>query len=1109
MLKVASSYAQTNTIQFTQVEGTNGITLGKINAIVQDELGFIWLSDQSNRCIIRYDGNHMTRFAYNPQAEFSLGGYYPEALYADTDGVIWIGYYGQGLDRFDTKTQEIVHWQHDPENPESLPSDFVTAVLRDQEGKIWIGHYNGISQLDETSGIFTTYSHDPEDPNSLSHNTVRALYEDRQGTLWIGCGFAWDVGDDGGLNRFNPETQSFTRFLHDPQDPQSLVHNRVRAIFEDSRGTFWVGSLGDGLHTMNRSTGKFTRHAYDPQNPTALSRSPLNNSADHITFITEDSEGQIWIGTEDNGLIRYDYDSQQTIHYGLGANEESGFTDRSGWAIQSLPNGLLYFSTQFAQLFKIDLKNLVIPHYQDDIPIMAFLQPSASELWLGTIFSGIHIQDLTTGEIKRIYNQSNSPGSLSSNNINHLFQDRQDNIWASTNVGLSKFVPRLEKFEQYLNDPDDSSTIRGSDFMDILEDMDGNIWVGSLGGGLNKYIPHLNQFMHYESIPSDPTTLSGDQPTELLIEDEDHILIGLRGNDGVNRMNVKTGAVHRMLPGLNIFDIYRDSRGIIWLGSANGLYLKNEQGSFELFKNEVLVNGISTAVRSILEDDLHNLWLGTGIGLMRMDKELKQVILYNQSNGLQGDNQGHLEISFKRNDGRLYFNGNWGYYAFHPGEFERMEDQSKIIIMELWFGDQLINPGDHPRLKEPISQITEINLAHHENTFGLGFSKIDFRDNGESNIQYMLENYDPAWRDAFEGERLSYFRVPPGNYNFKIRSLNTTNGNWVEENLMISIAPPWWRTIWAYVLYAILIASAVAMIDRYQRKRLVAKERAKAREKELAQAKEIEKAYKQLQATQSQLIHTEKMASLGELTAGIAHEIQNPLNFVNNFSEVSGEMIDEAVEEMKGGDYNEAQDILINLKNNLSKITHHGHRASGIVKNMLAHSKAGTGDREPTDLNQLADEYLRLAYHGLRAKDNTFRTTFETILDKELPQVTVAKQDIGRVLLNLINNAFYACDQKSKQSDNGYIPKVTVKTEHVNGLIQVIIQDNGTGIPQEMVDKIFQPFFTTKPTGQGTGLGLSLAYDIVTKGHGGNLKVKSKESEGTEFIIELPITEDS
>ena len=279
----------------------------------------------------------------------------------------------------------------------------------------------------------------------------------------------------------------------------------------------------------------------------------------------------------------------------------------------------------------------------------------------------------------------------------------------------------------------------------------------------------------------------------------------------------------------------------------------------------------------------------------------------------------------------------------------------------------------------------------------------------------------------------------------------------------------------------------------------------------------VQKKNADLISTQSQLIQAEKMASLGELTAGIAHEIQNPLNFVNNFSEVNSELMEELEQEVDKGNLDEVKALAKDIRENELKINHHGKRADAIVKGMLLHSRSNSGAKEPTDINALADEYLRLAYHGLRAKDKSFNATLKTDFDQTIGKINVIPQDIGRVILNLINNAFYAVDEKKKSRTTArledYEPTVSVSTELLiptpvgSGarFVKISVNDNGNGIPQKVLEKIYQPFFTTKPSGQGTGLGLSMSYEIVTKGHGGELKVETTEGAGSKFIIVLPI----
>jgi len=282
---------------------------------------------------------------------------------------------------------------------------------------------------------------------------------------------------------------------------------------------------------------------------------------------------------------------------------------------------------------------------------------------------------------------------------------------------------------------------------------------------------------------------------------------------------------------------------------------------------------------------------------------------------------------------------------------------------------------------------------------------------------------------------------------------------------------------------------------------------------ELTEQKEqLEQTLAELTATQSQLIYSEKMASLGELTAGVAHEMQNPLNFVNNFSEVSIELLDEMKTEIENGNKENAMSVAEEIKQNLEKIVHHGKSADNVVKGMLLHSRKSLGTKELADINALADEYLRLSYFSLRAKDKSFHATMKTDFDKSLSadssgigKVNVYPQELGRVILNLINNAFYAVRVKMKKNIPGYVPTVSVTTKRVGEEVEIVVRDNGTGIPSSALSKIFQPFFTTKPTGEGTGLGLSLSYDIVTKVHGGELTVETEEGEFTAFTVRIPV----
>jgi two-component system, NtrC family, sensor kinase len=350
-------------------------------------------------------------------------------------------------------------------------------------------------------------------------------------------------------------------------------------------------------------------------------------------------------------------------------------------------------------------------------------------------------------------------------------------------------------------------------------------------------------------------------------------------------------------------------------------------------------------------------------------------------------------------------------------------------------------------------------------------------------------------------------------FNLHFPSIDAWSDEWM--HLLFTIAILWMVLFFSWILFRRYDDQKKEIAQQAFDKERLAKEKETERATLIEKQKielettveertaELKHSLENLQSTQKQLIQSEKMASLGELTAGIAHEIQNPLNFVNNFSEVNKELLVEMNEEIEKRNYDEVKAIAKNITDNEEKINSHGKRADAIVKGMLQHSRSSSGQKEPTDINTLADEYLRLAYHGLRAKDKEFNATLKTDYDEKIGNINIIPQDIGRVILNLITNAFYAVAEKKKQSGDDYEPTVTVSTKKINTQVEIKVNDNGDGIPQQVLEKIFQPFFTTKPTGQGTGLGLSLSYDII-KAHNGEIKVETKEGEGTTFIIIIP-----
>jgi signal transduction histidine kinase len=540
----------------------------------------------------------------------------------------------------------------------------------------------------------------------------------------------------------------------------------------------------------------------------------------------------------------------------------------------------------------------------------------------------------------------------------------------------------------------------------------------------------------------------------------------------------------------------------------SGLFLFDRKS--KSFKNYTEQEGLlDKCVFQIQEDASGNIWCLGPRGLSRLDPLTNKITGFKQVDPSSSE---FYPLIYKDAAQTFRLNGENGIIHFNPSELQANPFAPSVVIESIHYHPAVDTTGKDTFLYPRDGQ--KITLHYNENKIALQFVALQFDNPANNQYAFQLAGYDKDWVPAGTQRNATYTNLSPGTYTFKVKAANS-DGVWNNTGASISIVilPPWWQTWWAYLLYAILFIASISTFIAY-RSAALKKENKILEEKVNLRTSQLQSSIADLKSTQSQLIQSEKMASLGELTAGIAHEIQNPLNFVNNFSDVNQELLVEMKDEMKKGNLEEADSIANDVIENSEKINHHGKRAGNIVKGMLQHSRQSSGQKEPTDINALADEYLRLSYHGLRAKDKSFNAEMKTDFDESIEKINIIPQDIGRVLLNLFNNAFYAVNEQKKRNPDSYKPTVSVSTMKCDDKIHIVAKDNGNGIPQNIVDKIFQPFFTTKPTGEGTGLGLSLAYDII-KAHGGTLKVESKVDEGnpdtsgkgagSKFVIQLPI----
>ena len=1084
---------------------------GTTYGFTQDQQGYIWFSSFS-KGLVKYDGKTFKTFRHEPENPNSPASNFIICLAIDPSGKIWLSHLGSGLDRFDPVTNSFTHFKNNKADPNSIISDSVFNIIIDHTGKPWVSTMKGLEVFDPKTGKFTHVQKKINDKPADIEFSVFEIYEDTKGIIWFSNGVPVPglMSHAGGLFRLDPSTGKQTFYRSDPLDPESLINPNISAIFEDSQQNLWVGTTGNGLYTFDRETGKFTRHLYDPSQPGKLSGPPTTktDTTDAISFIKEDHAGKIWIGSFENGLNWYDPKTRQLHHYGLVTDKIkstafakdtlTGFKDNGAVRFMVAADSTTWITTNAGNIYTVSYGKKTIPFFPNKKAVTAFyLEPNGNILWFGTEL-GLVRKDLSANSFKTWSHDPKNANSLNNNSVVAIEADKNGKLYIGTHSGgVDLFDPATGKFTHIKPvNATAGNTLDSLHFVFIENDR--SLWLAG-ESGLARVDRSTNNFTVYRFNKENEKGIVGNTVYSIASDKKNNIWFANVG--GLDRFVNDSNSFRHYLKGYSVRAVFVDSKGTVWAGTDIGLYQYDESKDlFVQFNSPVFSGGIET-ILNILEDDLYNLWITTSNSILKMSPDRERIQLFNADYGILSSNWNWLN-NYKAKDGRLFIGGTNGYYMFKPEEINVSNPAPVLNFSQLTVGGKEIYPGDDGILSDPIWITEKIQLAYNQNSFTLDFVAVNYNSSEAIKYQYQLENFDHAWNNLGTDHKASFFNVPPGNYTLRIRAINS-EGTITEKTLSIIISPPWWKTWWAYALYALAAIVVGYLLFRYYKNQILKRERERAQQKELAQAKEIEKAYTVLKATQAQLVQSEKMASLGELTAGIAHEIQNPLNFVNNFSEVNKELLAEMNEEISKGNYDEVKAISKDITENEEKISHHGKRADSIVKGMLQHSRAGSGKKEPTDINALCDEYLRLAFHGLRAKDKSFNATMQTNFDEGIGSINTIPQDIGRVILNLINNAFYAVDEKKKKIIDGYEPTVSVSTKKTNGKVEITVKDNGNGIAQKVLDKIFQPFFTTKPTGQGTGLGLSLSYDIV-KAHGGELKVETKEGEGSQFIILLP-----
>lgn len=1276
-------------LRFENLSVGNGLSQGTVYTMFEDSQGFMWFATQDG--LNMYDGYETTVYNALPFDSTSLADGWTWSVNESRDGSIWVGTQG-GLSRLDRGTGKFTHYRHNPADSTTISAGRAWDAVEDVDGNMWIAMERGVDILDRSTNTFRHLVHVHEDSTTVGPGAGE-IHIDADGFVW--------TGTSEGLSRIDGETLEVTNYLYglNPETPAGYqLHgapSRVYTVqeFDQDPGILWLGT-GNGFVRFEKATGTSERFKVVE----------VADNGDEFTVydIAQDPNDSdiLWAGTANDGLARFNKLSKTIQQYRSVPGNSSGLISNSIYSLRTDRAGIIWAGTQAgvsrfnpASLDFVTIEAVPDKNATNGVNPWGMLAERSGSLWIassepqGRAF--LTRMDARTGKTTTWegagFGQTIEMGRGS---MNGLFQDENGYVWIGSGGAITRYDPETGRRTNWAaNSVTDTLNAVPPVLINRLEgtrDGSGRLWVGAAGDGL--FLVDLVNETPNSKVSLGDSLNRNDNYIQSIQHDLDGDLWVTTATGGLFRMNSDTTFTRyqynrRDTTSLSSNFVFgfaeRPSEpGILWVFSQAGID-RFDKASGKVTRHVAVKDGLPNAVvYQVIVDDEENLWYSTNNGFGQFNPVTNQFRNYGLDSGIR--QLEHMQwAAAKGPDGTIYFGNVDGVTAFNPAMLRNNPIPPSIAFRDFKIHNQSVLVGPDSPLKQPLDRVEEITLRASENAFSFDFVGLHFGNPEKNEYAYKLDDWDNDWNNVGHLRTASYTNLPAGTYTFRVKAANA-DGAWNEvgRSVRLIVRPPWWKTWWAYGLYAILLGLTVFAVDRIQRRRLSIKERERSSileaqlraDSQLKRRQDAEKlseigraitstlsvrgiidtvyenvnalmdasvfavgvlnepeeridfpnskeqgqtlptfahylsdpnrlsvyclskqedivigdyvneykkyvdvdlppvqgeapssivylplvhqgksvgvitaqsfaknayseyhlsvlrslasyaaialdnadAYRKLGATvenlkaaQARLVQSEKMASLGEMTAGIAHEIKNPLNFVNNFAELNAELAEELAEALRDGD--DPAPILEDIKNNAAQIQSHGKRADSIVRAMMQHASGGAGHQELTNVNPLVEEYIGLAYHGMRASTKNFNVELVKDFDGDAGTIPMVPQEIGRVLLNLLGNAFYVVRERANNEGEEYKPTVTITTRKLRDSIEIRVADNGSGIPDHVKERIFEPFFTTKPTGSGTGLGLSLSYDIVTKGHGGEMTVDSEPGKGAEFTITLPL----
>ncbi len=1147
-------------IRFTRLSTDEGLSQTKVSQIVQDDQGFMWFGTQYG--LNRYDGYNFKLFVHDPRNANSLSGVYIRTLFKDREGALWVGC-DQFLNKFDQATETFARY----------PVPFVNHISQDSSGTLWLATVKGLYSLNPATGTIRRYPHNPNDPSSLS-NDVKSSGEDKEGRFWVatigyldefdrstgkvtrhipipgaplGFGFYedrfgvfWIFHDaPNPLSVFDPKTNTLTNYSFHELEPSTTALTVIMAMTEDPNGTLWLATHGAGLLMFDREHRRFIRYSNNPSDPNSLPQNDVEN-------VFTDREGSVWACLGRMGIAHFATNPLPFKRIPHLASSE-GTAEPFVGAIFEDHQGILWIGTPEA-LNGIDRKTGHYTSYRRTpgpavgTDVITIREDRSGNLWAGTYNHGLLRLDRRSGKFQSYRHNPADPYSLSNDIVTRLLIDHNGALWVATNDGLNRFDPATGRFTVYKPDPPK----RIVDYLELVEDRKGALWLGTDSSGLHRFDPATGQFTGYEHDMDRPGTLSD------------------------NRVN----------------SVHFDRSGTMWVATQNGLdKFDSKTGTFTVYTQRDGLPG--NAVGCILEDDHSNLWMSTNKGVARFDPQSAAVNSYSTAEGLPGPDLTGWGACFKNRSGEMFFGGFNGATVFHPDSVADPSYAPPVVLTEFRLSGSPVDIGAGSPLSKSITYTTGLTLSHEQRIFSLAFSALSYLSPGTNRYRYKLEGLDETWHEVGSAERLAtYTTLPVGGYTFRAQGA-TSRGVWSEPGaaVVIEILPPWWSTWWFRLLCAAVSVALLAGLYRWRIQQLRREEKhlrdvvetipamafsarpdgsaefvnrpwldytglpendtlgshwqltihpddlddhlskwraslttgvpfehesrqrdangqyrwflvraVPLRDKhgeilkwygtltDIEDRKRSEQERERFRQMQSDLAHENRVSMMGELAASLSHELRQPITAAITDATTCLRWLTR-----DQPDVEEAREATMRTMKD-------GTRAAEIIDRLrFFYTKGAPPEMELVDVNELVREMLVL----LRSEADRYSICIRTDLDAELPKVTADRVQLQQVLMNLMLNGIEAMKDVEGPRE------LAIQSQPAeNEQLQVSVSDTGVGLPPQQAEKIFDAFFTTKT--QGSGMGLRISRSIV-ESHGGRLWATANLPRGAHFYFTLSV----